>query len=88
MNFGPICIVPVKPRHSDELTFFWIADELTESDSIVFPFSHSEHSPIILQMSKVNSGIKLSDDLLVPIFLKAHKCLGMLALTYTYDLLK
>ena len=79
MNLGHVCIMPVKPKHTNELS---------KCDSIIIFLSHPEHGPIISQMSKVHRGIKLGNDFLVPILLKSHEFFDMFALTCTHDILK
>ena len=79
MNLGPVCIMPVKPKHTNELS---------KCDSIVVSLSHPEHGPIISQISKMHSGIKLGNDFLASILLKCHEFLDMFAFTSTHNFLE
>ena len=79
MNFGHVCIMPVKPKHMNELS---------KSNSIVVSLSHPEHGSVIFQISKMHGGIKLGNKLLVPILLKSHEIIDMFALTCIYNLLE
>ena len=79
MDLGPISIISIKPKYPNELSEFGL---------VVIPFSHPENGSLITYVSKIDSGIKLSNDLFVPIFLKSHECLDILVLTFTHDFLK
>lgn len=79
MNLWPVAIMHIKPKYSYEL-----AKGSSKGPSLY----HPEYGSFSLNISKVHSGIKLSNELLVPFFLKTHKSLDVLFSTCTYDFLK
>ena len=79
VDLGPISIISVKPKYPNELSEFGF---------VVASFSHPENGSLITYASKIDSGIKISNDLFVLIFLKSHECLDVFILTFTHDFLK